>query len=279
MVAIGAMMRREIPPEDVVASARSIAGRLDELWVVEDVPFAGGISQLTQVLAATEDIVVGHGIAPAPFRNPMALAMEWATLARMYPGRVSFGLGHGVQSWMHAIGEAVASPLTFIEETHEAVVGLLAGRDPEMHGRYHTVEGYRLEFPPAVQPPISLGVTGPKSLRLSGRIADGTILGEGFGPNDMAEVRRHIDAGRGEAGRDDAHRLTVFTAFFVGDPADTPPIPAGAIDGWRAVGSVDEVAAALRSLVAAGIDSLVLVPLGDPARQLDLALDEIVPRL
>ena len=279
MVAIGAMLRREIPPEDLVAAARSMESRVDELWVVEDVPYAGGISQMTRVLGATEGVVVGHGIAPAPFRNPMALAMEWATLARMYPGRVSFGLGHGVQSWMRAIGEAVTSPLTLIEETHAAVVELLAGNEPELRGRYRTVEGYRLEFPPAICPRVSLGVTGPRSLRLSGRIAAGTILGEGFGPADIAAAREAIDAGRADAGRHDAHHLTVFTAFFLGDRSDTPPIPEGAIDGWRAVGSVDDVVVSLRSLVAAGIDSLVLVPLGDPARQLDLALDEVVPRL
>ncbi len=48
------------------------------------------------VLQATERVVVGHGIAPAPFRNPAALAMEWATLATLHPGRFAAGLGHGV---------------------------------------------------------------------------------------------------------------------------------------------------------------------------------------
>ena len=148
-----------------------------------------------------------------------------------------------------------------------------------MNGRYRALEGYRLEFPPAVVPRLSLGVTGPRSLRLSGRIAAGTILGEGFGPDDIGAARQAIDQGRADAGRDDAHHLTVFTAFYLGERANTPPIPEGAIDGWRAVGTADEVARALRSLVAAGVDTLVLVPLGDPGPQLDLALDQVVPRL
>jgi len=93
VTSIGAMIRREIAPEDEVAHAQFLAERFDEIWIVEDLPFAGGISQLAMVLAATEDVVVGHGIAPAPFRNPAALAMEWGTLERMFPGRVRCGLG------------------------------------------------------------------------------------------------------------------------------------------------------------------------------------------
>ncbi|MEL6982617.1 MAG: LLM class flavin-dependent oxidoreductase, partial [Actinomycetota bacterium] len=98
----GVMLRREIAPEDEIATARAMAPFVDELWIVEDLPYAGGVAQLGPILAATEDakVTVGHGIAPAPFRHPVALAMEWAALARMYPGRLQAGIGHGVPSWM-----------------------------------------------------------------------------------------------------------------------------------------------------------------------------------
>ena len=112
---IGAMILRTVPPEDEIAHALALASLVDELWIVEDLPFAGGISQAAAILEATSSVdtppVVGHGIAPAPFRNPVTLAMEWATLARMYPGRVHGGVGHGVQEWMHQIGPALASPI------------------------------------------------------------------------------------------------------------------------------------------------------------------------
>lgn len=280
MTAIGAMIRREIAPERVPAHARALAPHFDELWVVEDVPYAGGISQLTEVLAATDDVVVGHGLAPAPFRNPMALAMEWATVERRHPGRLACGLGHGVQDWMQAIGETVDSPLTLLEETFVVVHGLLAGQDSDIDGRYRNISGYELEFPPARPPPISLGVVGPKSLHLSGQIADGTILPEGFGPDEIIGARARIDEGRADAARRDHHRLTVFVAFFVGDPTAKPPTPPGAIDGWQAVSrSPAGVADQVRSVIDTEADSVVLVPLGDPDEQLGQASAEILPRL
>ena len=256
MTSVGAMVRREVAPEDEVAHARMLAERFDEIWIVEDLPFAGGISQMAAVLAGTDDVIVGHGIAPAPFRNPAALAMEWATLARMHPGRVRCGLGHGVQSWMRDIGERVASPLTLIEETHGIVHELLHGGTPEVDGRYRRMSGWALEFPPAVAPPVSLGVLGPKSLELSGRIADGTILPEGQDPSAVRRSIEHIDTGRAAAGRTTPHHVTVFVSFFCGDPADAPTPPPETPQGGELIGS-------------AGADSVVLVPLGpDPATQI-----------
>jgi 5,10-methylenetetrahydromethanopterin reductase len=87
--------------------ARLIQKGFDELWVVEDLPFAGGISQVAAVLDATTDVIVGHCVAPAPFRKPVALAMEWATLAALHPGRFAACIGHGIQPWMGQIGGRV----------------------------------------------------------------------------------------------------------------------------------------------------------------------------
>lgn len=147
VTSIGAMIRRDVPPDRVAEFARLVQRGLDELWVVEDLSFAGGISQAAAVLDATTGVVVGHGIAPAPFRNPVALAMEWATLAAMFPGRFTAGIGHGIAAWMTQIGEAVDSPLTLLAETITAVRALLAGDTVTLHGRYVDLESIALRFP------------------------------------------------------------------------------------------------------------------------------------
>lgn len=69
-ISVGAMIRREIPPGDVPEHARRIQEGFDELWVVEDLPYAGGISQVAAVLDATTDVIVGHGIAPLRSETP-----------------------------------------------------------------------------------------------------------------------------------------------------------------------------------------------------------------
>lgn len=257
---------------------------LDELWIVEDLPYAGGISQLTAVLAATDDgngggPVVGHGIAPAPFRNPAALAMEWATLAEMYPGRLAAGIGHGVQSWMAQIGERVDSPLTLLDETLSVVQRLLGGERVDVDGRYVRCADVELVFPPAQPPSVSAGVMGPKSLHLSGALASGTVLPEGRSPDDVVECRRLIDEGRASANRTDAHRLTVFTGYYCGDLAELGPPPPDAPPGWAAVGPSPEVVAPmLRELADAGADTIVLVPFArDFTKALEHAVADLIP--
>ena len=281
MTNIGAMIVRDLPPAAIVSHAQAIESYYDELWVVEDLPFAGGISQAATVLAATEQVVVGHGIAPAAFRNPASLAMEWATLAELYPGRFAAGIGHGVQTWMAQLGERVDSPLTLLSETIAAVRSLLAGETVSVAGRYVKLDDVTLVFPPATPPLVSAGVSGPKSLRLSGAVADGTIIGEGHGPTEVARARALIDEGRSEAGRTDHHRVTVFTGFYVGEPDGLGAANPDAASGWEAIGATtDEVTARLQNLVDTGVDSIVLVPMGkDKTEQLVLAGEVIVPGL
>lgn len=275
------MIRRDVPPEHVGIHAASLAPLYSELWVVEDLPFAGGISQLSEVLRHTDDCVIGHGIAPAPFRNPMALAMEWATLARIHPGRLRCGLGHGVQGWMADIGERVDSPLTLLEETVVATRALLAGRDPQLEGRYREISGWNLEFAPHPVPDVSIGAVGPKTLELSGRVADGTIIPEGHGPDHVDRAVEIIAAGRVRAGRTEPHRLTLFVGFFYGPMEERPQPPSEEmIRGWEVVGdSSDQVADLVGQLLETEVDSIVLVPYGDPQSQLELMATEVLPQL
>lgn len=275
------MIRRDIPPGRVAEYARAIQNGFDELWVVEDLPYAGGISQAAVVLGATTSVAVGHGIAPAPFRNPAALAMEWAALSGFYPGRFIGGLGHGVQKWMEQVGDRVSSPLTLLGETITTVRRLLAGESVTVSGRYVQLDGVRLEFPPDRVPPVLAGVTGPKSLRLSGAVADGTVISEGHGPEEVMRARQLTSEGARDAGRTGPHHLTVFAAFYIGGPDGLREPTPDAISGWEAIGtSPAEVGADLQTLIDAGADSIVFVPRGkDSRQQLQLAATAVIPNL
>ena len=190
---IGVVFDRERAPEELAAFAAGVQEvGADDLWVVDDLGWAGGISSAAVALAATETLRVGIGIAPAALRNPALLAMELATLARAYPGRLVPGLGHGVAEWMRQVGAEPASKLALLEETIVGVRALLAGGTVTMHGSEVTIDGVRLAHPPVAVPPLVTGVVKPRSLALSGRVADGTIIAEGIGPDRIAASRVHI---------------------------------------------------------------------------------------
>lgn len=283
MTNIGAMLRRDLPPESLIETATAIAPTLDELWIVEDLDWPGGVAQLAAVLEATTATgpVIGHGVAPAPFRNPAALAMEWATLARMYPGRLHAGIGHGVPSWMSRIGRPVGSPLTLLRETIEAVRLILRGGPVTYEGRYVHLRDIDLVFAPEVIPPVLAGVTGPRSLELSGAIADGTVLSEGHDVGQVRDAKARIATGQAHDGAPTPHRFTLYVGYYLGDLAKLPPPPTdGPEGGWAAVtDDPDEMVEQLQGVVDTGVDAMILVPFGETIEQLARFDRDVRPRL
>jgi alkanesulfonate monooxygenase SsuD/methylene tetrahydromethanopterin reductase-like flavin-dependent oxidoreductase (luciferase family) len=285
MTALGFVIRPEHAPEELPALAAAVedAG-FDELWLWEDCFYAGGTAATTAALAATSRIQVGLGIMPAPVRNPVFAAMEIAALARLYPGRLHAGFGHGVADWMRQVGSMPKSPLAMLEETVAAVRALLGGEEVSTQGRYVKLDGVRLDHPPESVPPVSTGVRREKSLALSGRVADGTILSEPASVPYLAWALGKIGATR-------PHRLTVYTWYSPDRDVLRPliaerlndggpqveqagvragePVPDEWVDRLAVAGTPEECAASIRALAAAGADAVVLVPAApgaDPAQ-------------
>ncbi|WP_405014941.1 LLM class flavin-dependent oxidoreductase [Kitasatospora sp. NBC_01539] len=286
---IGVMYDRDWAPEGLPAFAREVeALGVDDLWVVEDLGWNGGVSAAAVALGATGRLRVGIGITPAPLRSPALLAMELATLARVFPGRLVAGIGHGVAEWMVSVGVAPRSPLALLEETIDAVRALLRGESVELKGREVRLDGIRLVHPPVEPPPVIAGVVRPRSLQLSGRVADGTLIAEGHGPRDVENARELIRQGGG----DDAHSVTVLAFCCVGDDAEQvaqtlrpsveghgawlgrPPEQVFTVSGGAA-----DAAERIRELAAAGAGTVVLRVVGpEPVRQLGTVLDALARR-
>jgi alkanesulfonate monooxygenase SsuD/methylene tetrahydromethanopterin reductase-like flavin-dependent oxidoreductase (luciferase family) len=268
MTSLGAVFLPQFPPEQLrpVATAADDAG-LDELWLWEDCYFESGIASVAATLAWTSRLHVGVGLLPAPLRNVALTAMEIATLERLFPGRSTIAVGHGVQEWMGQAGARAESPLTLLREYVVALRALLAGETVTTSGRYVNLDGVTLDWPPSTPPPIVVGATGPKTLRLAGELADATILGGGDDPDGVRAARRRIDEGRGE--RQDPHRVIVYLLTAFGDGSDDR-LEASA-RGWgydlskdvAVAGDAQTVARAVGRWAAAGADSVVLQPTAD----------------
>jgi alkanesulfonate monooxygenase SsuD/methylene tetrahydromethanopterin reductase-like flavin-dependent oxidoreductase (luciferase family) len=270
------MFDRGRPPEELTGFAAELeAMGADDLWVVEDLGWTGSISSAALALAATERLRVGLGIAPVALRNAALLAMEVGNLARVHPGRLVAGVGHGVPEWMRKVGAETPRKLALLEETIVAARGLLGGDEVVLHGREVTVDGLRLVHPPAEVPPIVTGVVRPRSLELSGRVADGTILAEGAGPAEVAASLGHIGRGRA-AGDRPGHELIVFAFLHVDDDperavAAVREVVAGQA-AWLGVppaevfglfGPAEGIPVRVAALREAGASTVVLRPIGD----------------
>lgn len=288
MTTIGAIALPQNPPENLRAIARAAdAAGLEELWLWEDCFLAGGVAAAAAALAWTDNLKVGIGIMPVPLRNVALCAMEVAALSRMSGGRALPGIGHGVQGWMGQVGARAASPLTLLREYASALRSLLGGETVSTSGRYVKLDAVKLDWPPAVVPPIFVGATGPKTLALAGEVGDGTILVGGTSPAGVAEALGHIagpaaylaapaahlagPAARtaGTAARTAgtaAHELVVFVpAAFGPDGArrlrEQQEQHGGDIPG--VAGTPAEMAAGLREFVKHGATKLILQPTAD----------------
>ncbi|MFF7641062.1 LLM class flavin-dependent oxidoreductase [Streptomyces canus] len=270
MTGLGAVFRPQLPPERLRALARlADETGLEELWLWEDCFREGGISTAAAALAWTDRVRVGVGLLPVPLRNVAITAMEAATLHRMFPGRAVLGIGHGVQDWMGQVGARAESPLTLLREHLLALRALLAGERVTTRGRYVSLDDVALDWPPDGPVEVLTGATGPRTLRLTGEAADGTVLTAGTPPEGVRRARGLIDEGRRKAGRTDPHRVVVYLLTATG-PDATARLRAELTDEGLAdvpdlgvAGDADAVAKAVQRLVAAGADTVVLQPTAD----------------
>ncbi|RXZ72988.1 LLM class flavin-dependent oxidoreductase [Agromyces albus] len=271
MQRIGAIFQPGFPPERLrpTVEAAEEAG-VPELWLWEDCFQQSAFGTAAAALAWTERLKVGIGVAPMPLRNVAVTAMEIASIARLFPDRLLPGVGHGVQRWMGQTGTRVASPLTLMREYVPALRQLLAGEEVTTSGRYVTLDGVRLDWPPAALPLVYAAGEGPKTLRLTGETADGTVLSAGASVERVAEAVSMIADGRAAAGRDGRNELVVYVvAGFGGREARERvngdlarwnlPVDAG----LAAVGDASEVAEAAERYFAAGADVVVLQSTSD----------------
>jgi alkanesulfonate monooxygenase SsuD/methylene tetrahydromethanopterin reductase-like flavin-dependent oxidoreductase (luciferase family) len=232
------------------------------LW--EDCFLAGGISAAAIALSHSTRLTVGVGVLPVPVRNVALAAMEIATLARAFPGRLRIGVGHGVQDWMAQIGERVSSPMTLLSEYLTCLNGLLRGERVTFHGRYVDLDEVQLDWPPDPAPGILAAAVGPKTLRLSGELAAGTVITGGTSPDQLRDAVSHIRAGQGSG----AHRHAVVTYLLCTTGARAHRDLLDEIGEWGfdpgadvgVSGTAEEIAVAAQRWLRAGTDTLVFQP-------------------
>jgi 5,10-methylenetetrahydromethanopterin reductase len=255
-----------LPPSRLrpLARAADQAG-LDELWVWEDCFKESAVASAAAALAWTERITVVISLMPVPLRNAALCAMELASLAGMFPGRLIAGLGHGVQEWMGQVGARVKSPLTLLEEYATAVRRLLAGERVTVEGRYVRLDDVALDWPPSPAPPVMLGGTGPKSVAQAARLGDGNLLSAALTDAEIREICELVRQHRSDPPHPVLAPLIAATGPRAQErvDAEVPRWSRPADLGIGAAGSAAEIAGAIRRLAGLGVTSVAVQPTED----------------
>jgi F420-dependent oxidoreductase-like protein len=180
---------------------------VDGLWAAE----AWGhdaATPLAFMAARTSRIRLGTGIMQAGTRTPALLAMTAMSLNAMSGGRFNLGLGVSgpqvVEGW-HGI--RFERPVQRMRETVEIVRRAIRGDRLTYRGKIYELplpggEGKALRSAARPQPdiPIYLATLSPRSLEMTGEIADGW-LGTSFMPEHARVFFDHLEAGAVRAGR------------------------------------------------------------------------------
>ncbi len=180
---------------------------VDSVWSAE----AWGhdaVTPLAYLAAKTSRIRLGTGIIQAGTRTPALVAMTAMSLASMSGDRFILGLGVSgpqvVEGW-HGI--RFERPLQRMREIIDIVRLATSGARVQYSGEFYQLplpggegKALRSSATPRSNIPVYLATLGPKSLEMTGELADGWV-GTSFMPEHADIFFDHIARGAERAGR------------------------------------------------------------------------------
>lgn len=170
-------------------------------------PTYEGWTTLAAMAAQTTNSRVGCLVGSVTYHNPALLAKMAVTIDHISGGRAEFGLGAGWHEPEHlGYGIDFPAPGARVEMLDEAltVIKRLWSEDSVTHsGRFFTLRD-AVANPKPLQhphPPIVIGGSKPKMLRVIARHADEWNMAGGQTPDEWAKVNADLDAACAEVGR------------------------------------------------------------------------------
>jgi probable F420-dependent oxidoreductase len=223
-------------------------------------------SMLAALAAVTERVELGPLVAALPFHNPAVLAKKAATVDEISGGRLILGVGAG---WNPVEFKAFGLPydrrVSRFAEAFTIVRTLLTEGRSDFRGEFYTLEDCELLPRPSRPggPPLLIGSSGPRMLALTLPYVSAWNSWYSDFDNDPARVGpliETIDAACRSAGRP-PEEISKTVAVYLGFGG----IPSRRTGGSPLIGTVEEIAATLRVIAAAGVSHVQAV------------LDPIVP--
>jgi len=213
----------------IEAARRAEQAGYDSVWVGDSLlarPRGEPLTLLASVAGATTHVTLGTAVLLPLLRHPISLAHVLATLDRVAKGRLVVGIGPGAElPGTHAELAAVGVP-------SDRRVGAMLSAVERIRRLWRNEEtGLELQprpFRPG-GPPVWLGGSGPRMLRLAGGTFDGWLP---FSPTpaEYASGLSGVHEAAETAGRDPDSVATA--AYLTVAIADTPSDAAKELDAY-----------------------------------------------
>ena len=197
------------PPSAFVDKVNEIeALGFDNLWLTDSsLHTRDCYSYLTLAATVSTRLVLGSAVTNPLSRHPGITAAALATVDEVSDGRAILGIGAGDRP-LRALGLRTSSVAT-LEATVDVIRRLWRGEELTEEAASFRFRAAHLRFQPRPDIPIYVSASGPRTLELAGRVADGVILLIGLFPEAVAWALSHIDRGAQAAGRPRPH-IAVF---------------------------------------------------------------------
>ena len=274
--------------DDVVSRARRAHEvGVHQVWLAQQFDYEA-ITLAALIGAAVPGLGVGTSVVPINPRHPLIMASLAQTAQAASHGNFSLGLGLGAhEPERQAFGASWPNTIPRLREHLTVLRSIFTDGAVDFHGDEFTASpGWPVAVPGGAPLPVYVAAMGPKALRVTAELADGT-LPYLAGPRTIAEfieptiAKAAADAGRPkpriiasvpvlvtedsqndiDAGRDLAARQL---SFYETIPSYRRVIAREGVDNvaeLAAVGGSDAVARRLKTYLDAGATDVVLSPL------------------
>ena len=276
---------------DLERGLELIAGYYDSAWMIDHLQtdnayLMEGWTSLTYMAALQPRLMFGHAVICQSFRNPALLAKMAATLQYMSGGRFILGIGAGWKKDEYlAYGYDFPSASTRVEEldeTMQIINAMWCDERATVQGSHYQVVDAWCEPKPDPLPPIMIGASKPRMLRLAARYADWWNV-SWTGISDYREQVVECERACAEVNRDPATlRRTWFGGCVCGPTEDdVKSLNTGGISSDNAfVGTPTQIIEQMRPFIELGVDYFILGSGGFPdLTTLEMLIHEVLPAL
>jgi alkanesulfonate monooxygenase SsuD/methylene tetrahydromethanopterin reductase-like flavin-dependent oxidoreductase (luciferase family) len=263
--------------------------------MVFPVPWLDGPTALAAMLSHSGDMTVATTVALAAVRGPIPLAKTLSAIDRLSSGRLIVALGPGSSRQDYeAVGIDFEERWARLDEAAHALRALWRNTDPFI-GRFYSTAGINLAPGPAEPsgPPLWIGSWGSDAgLRRVARLGDGWLASAyNTTPDLFATARERLDTQLANQGRNsEAFPNAIATMWFYisEDRARAERVlqeramvainrPENLLRERLPIGPAELFAEKLAAFARAGAQRVLIWPVADEQRQLELFCEKVRP--